>query len=88
MRATNPREQAAEILRRFDLAGAAAPFTRCLRCNGVLEPAAKEAVVDRLPERVRDRRDEFLACAACGHVYWKGTHRERMSELVRALVNR
>ncbi len=39
VRATQPLEQAAEVTQRFDLAGRLRPFTRCLRCNGVLEQA-------------------------------------------------
>ena len=37
VRETNHRRQVVEILRRFDLFGAIAPFGRCLECNGVLE---------------------------------------------------
>jgi uncharacterized protein with PIN domain len=88
VRATNPREQAAEVLRWFDLAGAFAPFTRCLACNGVIEPVAAEAVAGRLPPNVRERYDEFLECGSCGRVYWKGSHYERMSELIKSLVAR
>jgi len=49
VRETNHRRQVVEILRRFDLFGAIAPFGRCLECNGVLERVAKEEVEHRLP---------------------------------------
>jgi uncharacterized protein with PIN domain len=76
----------AEVLERFELARLAAPFTRCLACNGPLERAAKEAVADGLPPGVLSRYEEFLACPACGRVYWKGTHYERMSKLVERML--
>jgi uncharacterized protein len=37
VRATDPRRQLAEVARRFALADVLAPFTRCARCNGLLE---------------------------------------------------
>ncbi len=41
VRATASREQVAEIVERFDLAGSIQPFVRCLRCNGLLCPAGE-----------------------------------------------
>lgn len=86
VRATNPRRQAREVLERFELARAAAPFTRCLRCNDPLEKVAKEQVVARLPETTRERYDEFWQCPACGRVYWAGSHYRRMQRLVEELL--
>ncbi|MBP8974581.1 MAG: Mut7-C ubiquitin/RNAse domain-containing protein [Anaerolineae bacterium] len=82
VRATNPREQVREVLRRFDLYCLVAPFSRCIRCNGVLEPVAKQSVENRLPPQVRAHHDDFRICAACGQVYWRGSHYERLQALV------
>jgi uncharacterized protein with PIN domain len=86
VRETRPRPQLAEVVERFALARLAAPFTRCLACNTSLEPAAKEAVADRLPPGVHRRHSEFLECPACRRVYWKGTHYERMRRLVERML--
>ena len=85
VRATSPRQQLAEVLRRFDLFDSATPFARCLACNGLLEPVAKDAVGELLPPRVRERHDEFLRCGACARVYWKGSHHARMTKIVEAI---
>jgi len=82
VRTTNPREQVREVLRRFDLYRLVAPFSRCIRCNGVLEPVAKQSVENRLPPQVRAHHDDFRICAACGQVYWRGSHYERLQALV------
>jgi len=82
LRSTDSREQLREVVRRFDLAGAARPFTRCLACNGELRPASKEEVRHLLSEQTCRLYDEFGRCAACGRVYWKGGHYERMRDLV------
>ncbi|MBC7225389.1 MAG: Mut7-C ubiquitin/RNAse domain-containing protein, partial [Anaerolineae bacterium] len=82
LRHTVPREQAVEVLRRFDLGGAVQPFRRCLRCNGLLEGVAREDVWDLLPPHVRAAHEEFRRCAQCGRVYWKGSHYRRMHRRV------
>jgi len=83
VRETIPRRQLAEVIRRFDLARAMAPLTRCARCNEVLAPAAKEAVADRLPAHVRSTRCVFLRCPGCGRVYWDGTHVDQIRRFLR-----
>ncbi len=77
-----PRRQVVEVLRRFDLFGAAVPFGRCLACNGVLEHVEKAEVHDLLPPRTRRDFDEFRRCRGCGRVYWKGSHYDRLRALV------
>ena len=81
VRSAEPKRQLAEVLGRFQLAGSMRPFTRCMRCNGELLPALREEVWDRLPGGVRER-SAFRRCAACGQVYWEGTHHARMQELL------
>ena len=83
VRSAKPRVQIREVADRFDLAGSAAPFRRCLACNGLLQPAEKSAVADRLPPGTRDRFDEFYRCAGCGKIYWPGAHFARLQNIVR-----
>jgi uncharacterized protein with PIN domain len=85
LRETRPRRQLLEVLDRFDLSGSQAAFTRCLRCNGLLEPVAKEQVADRLPPDTREHYQEFHQCASCGQVYWKGSHYQRMVQFIQSL---
>jgi uncharacterized protein with PIN domain len=88
VREVEPARQLAEVVRRFDLARAVAPFRRCLRCNDLLEPVPKEAVAERLPPRVRERHDDFRRCPACGRIYWAGTHHRRMTRLLEDVLTR
>jgi uncharacterized protein with PIN domain len=83
---TDPERQAAEVLHRFRLFDAAAPFRRCLRCNGPLAPVPKAAVLDRLPPLTRRYYDDFVRCADCGRVYWRGAHFRRMEDVVARLL--
>ena len=83
VRATDPRRQLVEVLRRFgplDLH----PFTRCLRCNGVLRQVPKTTVEAGLLPRTRQEHEQFNRCEGCGRVYWQGSHWTRLKASVDA----
>lgn len=82
VRATDPEQQLPEVLARFDLYGALAPFTRCVVCNGRVRPVEKTAVWEKLPPKTRRHCETFFHCSECGKVYWKGAHWERLKALV------
>ncbi|MGA2082667.1 MAG: Mut7-C RNAse domain-containing protein [Holophaga sp.] len=84
VRARMPREQVVEVLHRFGASERIAPFTRCMVCNELLEPAAREAVLDRLPPDTREAYDRFWTCPACRRVFWEGPHVRRMRSWVEA----
>jgi uncharacterized protein with PIN domain len=82
VRETGCRSQLLEVLRRFDLLGSAAPFTRCLRCNGELQETSKEEVFAQVPPLSREHSDEFRRCRDCRQVYWNGSHQRRMERFI------
>jgi hypothetical protein len=82
LRSLEPEQQLLEVVRRFQLLVFIRPFQRCLRCNTLLQPVSKETISDRLMPLTRKYYDEFHLCPHCDQVYWKGSHYERMLELV------
>ncbi len=86
LRSLDSLEQLTEVIQRFDLASQIAPFHRCLRCNHPLQPVTKEAVIDRLEPLTKLYFDEFQICPACGQIYWKGSHYEKMRELIEEIT--
>jgi uncharacterized protein with PIN domain len=86
VRSTESEAQLGEVIRALQLEGSLAPFTRCRECNGVLEDVAKEAVLDRIPEKVRGFYDRFKRCPGCERVYWEGTHFARMKGVLEKLI--
>lgn len=78
-------DQLAEVMCRFQLGASTRPYTRCLRCNGALEPVAKEAVIHRLEPLTKIYYEEFRRCAACGHVYWAGSHFGKLEARIQAV---
>jgi uncharacterized protein len=85
VRSDQPAEQVIEVLRRLDLAGRMAPFTRCLRCGAELADVAKGQVLDRLEPLTRRHFHEFRRCVACDQIYWRGSHHDRLVEVVRQI---
>ena len=86
VRSTNPDRQIVEVLQRYNLFESVTPFRRCLRCNGLLESVAKEAIIDQLPESVKLHVNEFHRCCECEQIYWRGSHYERMQEFINKLL--
>lgn len=70
-----------QLYRELGLA-AAAPFTRCPVCNGLLEAVPKYRAWGQVPTYVFATQSEFRRCPSCGRFYWRGTHWDHMRELV------
>ncbi len=86
VREIDPVSQAVEVVRRFALRSVAAPFTRCMACNGVLGSAGPNDVAGRVPTGVAARHSEFRCCPDCERVYWEGSHHRRLRTLVREIT--
>lgn len=61
-------------------------FSRCLACNGRLEPADGAELAERLPRYILNKYPVFSRCPDCGRVYWPGTHWERMRTMLGRLA--
>jgi len=84
IRATEPRQQMAEVVRRFHLGRQLTPFTRCMACNGELVAVDKEEIAHRLPPETRRYIDEYQVCLSCSQVYWRGAHDPELRRIVDA----
>ena len=87
LRSKIPRRQLEEVVRRFGLASIAQPFKRCVRCNEPLVVVRKEDILHRLKPLTRQYYDEFRQCPACDQIYWKGSHYQRMCQLIEQVLN-
>jgi len=86
LRSKIPRRQLEEVVGRFGLAGIAQPFQRCVRCNAPLVLVDKEDILHRLKPLTRQYYDEFRLCPTCDQVYWKGSHYQRMCQLIEQVL--
>ena len=83
IRSGRPLEQLTQVMERCDLYRLVRPFTRCMMCNGPLQPVAKAAIWARLPPGVRMECDEFWHCGGCDRVYWHGSHYRQLQAFVK-----
>jgi uncharacterized protein len=73
-----PPEQLRQVVQRFRLDTQSGLWTRCTLCNGGIKPAEKASVSSHVEPHILDLYDEFFRCKGCGHIYWKGSHTERI----------
>ncbi|MFZ5571069.1 MAG: Mut7-C RNAse domain-containing protein [Thermodesulfobacteriota bacterium] len=74
VRSAHADTQVREVLDRFDLRCQIRPFTRCSRCNGMIAPVDKAAVLYLLEPKTRMYYEIFYRCRDCGQIYWEGSH--------------
>ena len=86
LRSKEPKTQVREVLNRYQLYDATTPWHRCLRCNGTLEAATKEEILDRLEPLTKLHYHEFYVCQSCEQIYWKGSHYEPLKQFVQEIT--
>ena len=81
-RSQNAEEQTIEVVRRFNLLNLIAPFTRCLRCNALLEDVTKSDIIDDLEPLTKIHYQQFRRCAGCSQIYWGGSHFQKLQKRI------
>ena len=61
-------------------------FSRCLICNEKLVEIDRERAKGKVPPFVFETRERFIACEKCNKIYWKGTHNERVEEVLKDIL--
>lgn len=85
VRERQPQKQLLEIIARFDLFNVLQPFTRCMHCNGNIHSVEKGIIKERLPPRTKEYYNEFWQCDDCRKIYWKGSHYQRMLQMIKKI---
>jgi uncharacterized protein with PIN domain len=75
-------DQLRQVVETFAIDWRVGLFTRCSRCNALLEDVSREAVAGRVPPRIFEEEERFLRCPACGRVYWHGSHVDRVRRAI------
>ncbi len=87
VRNTESRARLLEINQRYRLVDHLDPFRYCMKCNGLLMPVEKSAILDKIHPRTAENFDAFHQCQACQQVYWKGSHYDKMASLLDDVIN-
>ena len=61
-------------------------FSLCVECDVPLRSRPKETLAGAVPPYVFQTQQSFMACPACGKVFWQGTHWSHMKERLAGLL--
>ena len=75
----DPDVQLVQVVRAFHLTAEGA-LSRCSVCNVPIDPVAKDAAKEHVPQGVYDRHREFWRCRQCDRYYWPGSHFDRVTK--------
>ena len=78
LKSEHPPEQLREMVARLGLDTRSALWTRCTLCNSPIATVAKSGVEASLDPKVLSLYEAFFRCTGCGHIYWRGSHVERI----------
>ena len=81
-----PREQLRQVVEELDLDLKDRLFTRCLVCNCELVSVRKYNVRAKVPIYTYLTQSNFYECPNCGRIYWPGTHKDSMLELINSVI--
>lgn len=85
IRNDDPAVQLFEVIERLQLKSLFNPFSRCSQCNGLLNSVKKEKLKGRIPPDTFYYYDTFWECRDCNHIYWEGSHFEKITDWIKEL---
>lgn len=86
VRSENAAGQLREMVEHFRLDTRSGLWTRCTLCNATIEAVEKAAAASLVEPKIFELYQEFFRCSGCGHVYWKGSHVERILKNLGAVL--
>jgi hypothetical protein len=75
-----PPEQLRDVVDHFHLDTRTRLWTRCTLCNALIEKIEKQKVEGALDPKIMQLYQEFFRCTGCGHIYWRGSHVDRITQ--------
>jgi hypothetical protein len=81
-----PPEQLRQLVEHFRLDTRSALWTRCTLCNSRILRVEKTDVEANVGAKILGIYEEFFRCAGCGHIYWRGSHVERILRNLEGLL--
>ena len=82
VRADLPKKQLKEVIARYNLLEYINKASRCPKCNHLLKRIEKEKIIDRLEPKTKKYFNKFYICPNCDQIYWKGSHFNRIDNLI------
>ena len=87
VKGNDPKTQLKDLVRLLDLRPNPNDFfTRCIVCNGLIEPVERQDVAGKVPDHIWSGHDRFSECTSCGKIYWPGSHLEQSRREIERLL--
>ena len=88
LRSQIPEEQFKEVAIHFQIKKSDLyPWQRCSICNGKIKAVEKRLIYKKLEFMTNKHYKDFFQCENCGHVYWKGSHFDKMQNRLNEAMN-
>jgi len=82
-------EQIRQVIEELDLnPDDIQPFTRCNRCNALIQLTDKNAVFGQVPDYIWETNETFRQCINCNRIYWPGSHTKQSMDRIRSLFGK
>lgn len=82
IRSDLPKKQLKEVIARYNLLNYINKSSRCPKCNHLLKRIEKKKIIDRLEPKTKKYFNKFYICPNCDQIYWKGSHFNRINNLI------
>ena len=86
VKSEHPPEQLRDVVEHYGLETHAGLWTRCTLCNALIEKVEKQEVESRLDPKILQLYQEFSRCTGCGHLYWRGSHVDRITKNLECML--
>ena len=86
VKSDQPREQLRQVVKELKLDVENGLFTRCLICNQELVSIEREDARSKVPIYTYLTQSKFYECPSCRRLYWPGTHRDSMLEVISSVI--
>ena len=88
MEGKNETERLAALAKRFGIAlEIDLQFSRCPRCNAMIQVVQKTKIANKVEKNTFAHYDEFWECPRCGKVYWQGAHWPKIHDTLEEAKN-
>lgn len=85
VRASDSVEQWREIIIKYQLKPLIQLGLRCVKCNSFVHKIAKEQLENQVPEQVYKLQTHFTQCPSCRQIYWRGSHYDRVLNVLNTM---
>jgi hypothetical protein len=86
VKSEHPSEQLREVVERLGLDTRSGLWTRCTLCNAPIEGVEKAGVEALVEPKIFRLYEDFYRCTGCSHVYWRGSHVNRILRNLESLL--